>query len=61
MAWIHIGITTIFSLGSRIIMFRKYSDLIADRANFSDKDDTKSWDKTLVPLVAIRAWFRYAI
>lgn len=34
-------------------MFRKYPDLIADRANFSDIDDTKSWDKILAPLVAV--------
>jgi protein-S-isoprenylcysteine O-methyltransferase Ste14 len=53
MAWIFIGMITVFSMGSRIIMFRKYPDLIADRANFSDKDDTKSWDKTLTPLVTI--------
>jgi len=53
MAWIYIGMTTVFSMGSRIIMFRKFPDLIADRANFSAKDDTKSWDKTLAPLVAI--------
>ena len=38
MAWIYIGMTTVFSMGSRIIMFRKYPDLIADRANFADKD-----------------------
>jgi protein-S-isoprenylcysteine O-methyltransferase Ste14 len=53
MGWIYIGMTTAFSMGSRIIMFRKYPDLIADRAKLSDKDDTKSWDKTLAPLVAI--------
>ncbi len=34
-------------------MVRKYPDLIADRANFSDKDNPKSWDKMLAPLVAI--------
>jgi protein-S-isoprenylcysteine O-methyltransferase Ste14 len=53
MGWIYVGMTTAFSMGSRIIMFRKYPDLIADRAKLSDKDDTKSWDKTLAPLVAI--------
>jgi len=53
MAWIYIGMTTAFSLGSRMIMFQKHPDLIADRANLSDKDDIKSWDKTLAPLVAI--------
>ena len=39
--------------GTFIMLALPTSDLIADRANFSDKDDTKSWDKTLASLVAI--------
>lgn len=53
MAWVYIGMTTAFTIGSRIIMLRKNPDLIAERAQFSDKGDTKPWDKTLMPLVAI--------
>jgi protein-S-isoprenylcysteine O-methyltransferase Ste14 len=53
MAWIYIGVTTAFSMGSRIIMLRKYPDLIADRASISDKDDAKSWDKLLSLIVVV--------
>jgi protein-S-isoprenylcysteine O-methyltransferase Ste14 len=53
MAWVYIGMTTAFSLGSRMIMLRKYPGLIAERADYSDKDDAKPWDKTLAPLVAV--------
>jgi len=53
MAWVYIGMTTAFTVGSRIIMLRKNPDLIAERTKFSDKGDTKPWDKTLMPLVAI--------
>lgn len=53
MAWVYIGMTTAFTVGSRIIMLRENPDLITERAEFLDKGDTKSWDKTLMPLVAI--------
>jgi hypothetical protein len=53
MAWVYIGMITIFTVGSRIIMLQKNPDLITERADFSDKDDIKSWDRTLMPLVAI--------
>ncbi|HCW51334.1 MAG TPA: isoprenylcysteine carboxyl methyltransferase [Clostridiales bacterium] len=53
MAWVYIGMTTAFTIGSRIIMFRKNPALIAERAQFLDKRDAKPWDKTLMPLVAI--------
>jgi protein-S-isoprenylcysteine O-methyltransferase Ste14 len=53
MAWVYIGMTIAFTIGSRIIMLRKNPDLIVERAQFSDKGDTKPWDKTLMPLVAI--------
>jgi len=52
-AWIYVGITTVFIIGSRVILLRKFPDLIAERAKFSDKGNTKQWDKTLMPLVAI--------
>jgi len=53
MAWVYIGLTTAFSLGSRIIMLWKTPDLIAERGQALDKEDTEPWDKILMPLVAI--------
>ncbi len=53
MAWVYIGITTTFAVGSRIIMIRINPDLVAERANFSDHKNAMSWDKKLMPFVAI--------
>ncbi|MFN7036590.1 MAG: methyltransferase family protein [Bellilinea sp.] len=53
MAWVYIGLTTAFGLGSRIIMLWKIPDLAAERGQSLDKDDTARWDKILMPLVAI--------
>lgn len=51
MAWVYVGLTSVFSVASRIIMFRKNPDLMVERATtFSDKDSVKSWDKVLMPL-----------
>jgi protein-S-isoprenylcysteine O-methyltransferase Ste14 len=55
MAWVYIGLTTAFSVMSRILMLRKNPDLMAERANSSKKSDTKSWDKALMPLGIIIA------
>ncbi|GAK59293.1 isoprenylcysteine carboxyl methyltransferase [Candidatus Vecturithrix granuli] len=53
MAWVYIGLMAAFGLGSKIIMLWKTPDLIAERGQALDKEDTKPWDKTLMPLVAI--------
>lgn len=53
MAWVYIGLTTAFGLGSRIIMLWKTPDLVAERGQALGKEDTASWDKILMPLVAI--------
>jgi protein-S-isoprenylcysteine O-methyltransferase Ste14 len=50
MAWVYVGLTAAFSLGSRITMLWKTPDLIAERGQASDKEDTESWDKVLMPL-----------
>jgi len=50
MAWVYVGLTTAFSLGSRIIMLWKTPDLIAERGQFSQKEGIKPWDKVLLPL-----------
>ena len=53
MAWVYIGITTTFAVRSRIIMFRINPDLVAERANSLNQKNAMSWDKKLMPLVAI--------
>ena len=55
MAWVYIGMITAFTVGSRIIMLRKNPDLIAERGQALDKEDTEPWDKVLMPLGIIVA------
>ena len=55
MAWVYVGLTAAFSLGSRIIMLWKTPDLIAERGQALDKEDTEPWDKVLMPLGIIVA------
>lgn len=55
MAWVYVGLTTAFSLGSRIIMQWKTPELIAERGKFSQKEGIKLWDKVLMPLGIIVA------
>lgn len=52
-AWIFVGVTTGLTLGSRVLVFRKSPELIAERAKFSDQENIKQWDKTLTGLAAI--------
>ena len=55
MAWVYVGLTTAFSLGSRIIMQWKTPELIAERGQSLDKEDAEPWDKVLMPLGIIVA------
>jgi protein-S-isoprenylcysteine O-methyltransferase Ste14 len=55
MAWVYVGLTTAFSLGSRIFILWKTPDLAAERGQASEKEDTEPWDKVLMPLGIIVA------
>ena len=55
MAWVYVGLAAAFSLGSRIIMLWKTPELIAERGQALDKEDTEPWDKVLMPLGIIVA------
>jgi len=55
MAWVYVGLTTAFSLGSRMIMQWKTPELIAERGQSSQKEGIKPWDKVLMPLGIIVA------
>jgi protein-S-isoprenylcysteine O-methyltransferase Ste14 len=48
-AWVY-AITTIIAFAlSRVIAARHHPDLIAERANFLQHENTKTWDKRLAP------------
>ncbi len=53
MAWAYIGLTTAFSLGSRIVMQWKSPELAAEHGKFSQNEGIKAWDKVLMPLILI--------
>jgi protein-S-isoprenylcysteine O-methyltransferase Ste14 len=52
MAWVYLGLVIISSVFSRLMMARKYPDLVEERAHALEKDNTKPWDKILARLVA---------
>lgn len=52
-AWVYIGISYLAVIISRVLVARKNPDLIAERAGFDGKQDTKQWDKLLSPLSAL--------
>jgi protein-S-isoprenylcysteine O-methyltransferase Ste14 len=52
MAWVYLGLVIVSSVFSRIMMARKYPDLVEERAHALEKDNTKPWDKILARLVA---------
>jgi protein-S-isoprenylcysteine O-methyltransferase Ste14 len=52
MAWVYVGLTVISAIVSRLMMWHKYPDLVKERAQALDKEDTKTWDRILVQLVA---------
>ncbi len=52
-AWLYGGIFMLGFIVSRVLAARRHPDIIAERANFIRKDNTKPWDKILAPLVAL--------
>ena len=51
-AWIF-ALTYIVAFAvSRVLVARRYPDLLGERAKFLAHEDTKSWDKVLAPLLA---------
>jgi protein-S-isoprenylcysteine O-methyltransferase Ste14 len=52
-AWVFGGIWAVGFIVSRLLLARRNPDLIAERANYAQHHDAKSWDKVLSPLVAI--------
>ncbi len=52
-AWALIAVTLALSAVSRIIPARRNPDLLAERARFAEVEGVKSWDRVLMPLMAL--------
>jgi protein-S-isoprenylcysteine O-methyltransferase Ste14 len=52
-AWLYITVSIVLSVISRIMMARKNPDLVTERASFIKAEGVKSWDRMLVPVIAI--------
>ncbi len=52
-AWAYTGFGLLILLGSRIVILLKYPDLAQERSSAPDKEDTKQWDKFLMPFTAL--------
>ena len=52
-AWAYAVASILAFVFSRLIVARKYPDLIAERARFMQAKDTKPWDKILAPLLGL--------
>jgi protein-S-isoprenylcysteine O-methyltransferase Ste14 len=53
MGWAYISIYLGATFISRLIVVVKYPQLLAERAQFTEAEGVKSWDKVIVPLVAL--------
>jgi len=52
-AWVYVGISYFASILSRALLTKKHPDLVKERAGYNEKEDTKPWDKVLMPLAAL--------
>lgn len=52
-AWVFALVCIGGFFASRFIVARRWPDLIAERARFTDHKDTKPWDRILAPLVGL--------
>ena len=53
MAWVYVVLVLAPSFISRLIVWKKYPDLLRERARFSQVDGAKSGDRVLVGIVAV--------
>jgi protein-S-isoprenylcysteine O-methyltransferase Ste14 len=52
-AWVFVGMSIGFTLVGRGLMAKRHPDLVKERANFAEQQDTKPWDRILAPLMAL--------
>lgn len=48
--WVYVGLTAIFTIGSRVTIAIKVPELVAERGEALQKEDVKLWDRVLLPL-----------
>ncbi|MEW6515614.1 MAG: isoprenylcysteine carboxylmethyltransferase family protein [candidate division FCPU426 bacterium] len=60
-AWVFSLLFFVISIGGRIFAERRHPGLLAERANFGNNKDVKSWDKTLALLMGISLSFPLVI
>jgi len=53
MGWAYVLVAAAVSLVSRLAMWWKTPDLVAERAGFAEREDAKVWDRVLMPILAI--------
>jgi protein-S-isoprenylcysteine O-methyltransferase Ste14 len=53
MAWAYVAMVLVFTVASRLLVMRKYPDLIRERAASLDRQDVQAGDKLLLGLIAI--------
>jgi protein-S-isoprenylcysteine O-methyltransferase Ste14 len=53
MAWVYLAIHVFFTIGSRVLAWRKNPGLLRERARSLEAEDTKPWDRLLVVMVGL--------
>lgn len=53
MGWIYAGMIIVFTIASRTAVMLRNPELIRERAQFTKAEAVKSWDRKLVPFVAL--------
>ena len=53
MGWVYILVSVAITAFSRFVILRRHPDLAAERAGYQSAEGVKSWDKKIMPWVAI--------
>ena len=61
MGWVFAAFSFIYTLASRLAIFRRRPDLIAERAESMKKSNVEPWDRVLVPIIGILLPFAVVI
>jgi len=51
-AWVYFGLAVVCTVISRVIVMRRYPDLLVERSRYRESEGAKGWDRVLVPIVA---------
>ncbi len=51
--WLLVIITSATTTGGRLLLIKKHPDLANERANYKEQTGVQTWDKKLMPIVAI--------